>query len=366
MRETTRPPTVCVSSNVFDSMLAGSNGRIVDVTPGDGTFCFSWLPLRQFRAMTTMNAMPTIGSATRRMRIVRCTPPRNSLRLSRIPRVDDVHARARGGEFVGLEVEEDVALRAHELREEGLRGGPDDGGGAAAFVLQEELAAAVGEGALRHDLDAAREKERLRVAGAERLEQLVRGQQLAVDLGEHELGVDARDAAEEIGVERREVVRQACAQLIEISSFEREAAGELVAAEVREELVYRVELRVKIDRRNAPRGADAEVAVDRDRQRRAVIALGDAARGQADDAAVPSLARDDDDPLVAADLLLGLVADLLFDVLALGVEPVELRAELPGAIVVGRGEEIDRRVGRGEAAGGVDARPDFEADVYGS
>src|ERR1051326_1419417 len=123
MRETTRPPTVCVSSNVFDSMLAGSNGRIVDVTPGDGTFCFSWLPLRQFRAMTTMNAMPTIGSATRRMRIVRCTPPRNSLRLSRIPRVDDVHARPRGGDLVGLEVKGKSAFAPTEPGEEAFAEG---------------------------------------------------------------------------------------------------------------------------------------------------------------------------------------------------------------------------------------------------
>ena len=56
----------------------------------------------------------------------------------------------------------------------------------------------------------------------------------------------------------------------------------------------------------------------------------------------------------------------LLNRLPLGVEPVELRAELPRGVVVGGGEEIDGRVGRGEAAGGVDARADFEADVYGS
>src|ERR1041385_1966065 len=74
--------------------------------------------------------------------------PRNSLLLKRIPRVDEVHAHARRGEFVGLEVEEDVAARADERSEERLRGGPDHGGGAAAAVAQEELAAVVGEGPL--------------------------------------------------------------------------------------------------------------------------------------------------------------------------------------------------------------------------
>src|SRR5205823_2111986 len=102
-----------------------------------------------------------------------------------------------------------------------------------------------------------------------------------------------------------------------------------MAAEVREEIVYGVELRVEIDRRDAARRADAEVAVDRDRQRRPMVALGDAAGGQSDHAAVPSLPRHDDDPLVPSNLLLRFLADVLLDRLPLRVEPIELRAELP-------------------------------------
>src|SRR5438067_1296694 len=367
MRETTRPPIVCVSSNVLDSIPGLSNGRIVDVTPVDGTFSFPGRPVRQLRTMRRMKAMPTIGSATRRMRIVRCTPPRNSLCLRRIPRVDDVHARARGGEFVGLEVEENVTARTPELGEKRLCGGPDHGTGAAAEVAQKELAAVVGEGALRHDLDAARQEERLRVTGAERLQHLVRREELAVDLAEGQLSVDAGHAAEEIVVERREVLRQPRPQCIEVAPLQREAARERMAAEVREEIVYGVELRVKVDRRDAARRADAEVAVvDRDRQRRPMVALGDAAGGQSNDAAMPSLPRHDDDPLVPSNLLLRFFADLLLDRLPLGVEPIELRAELPRGVVVSCGEEIDGRVGRGKAAGGVDARADFEADIYSS
>ena len=97
-----------------------------------------------------------------------------------------------------------------------------------------------------------------------------------------------------------------------------------------------------------------------------MVALGDAAGGQPDDAAVPSLPRHDDDPLVPSNLLLRFLADLLLDRLPLRVEPIEFRAELPCGVVVGGGEEIDGRVGRGEAAGGVDARADFEADIYSS
>src|SRR5205823_6462317 len=126
MRETTRPPTVCVSSNVLASLPGLSNGRTVEVTPLCGTLSLARRPLRQFNAMTKMKATPAIGRATRRMRIVRCTPPRNSLRLRRIPRVDDVHARSRRREFVRLEVEEDVARRAREPGQQRLCRGPDD------------------------------------------------------------------------------------------------------------------------------------------------------------------------------------------------------------------------------------------------
>jgi hypothetical protein len=150
-----------------------------------------------------MKATPAIGSATRRMRIVRC--------LRRIPRVDDVHARAAGRVFVGFEMEEDVAPRTHELGQQRLRRGPNHGCRAPAGVAQEQLAAILGERPLRLDLHLARQEERLRVAGAERLHQLVRRQELAVDLVEAQLGVDAGHAAEEIAVQRVELLGQALA-----------------------------------------------------------------------------------------------------------------------------------------------------------
>ena len=49
--------------------------------------------------------------------------------------------------------------------------------------------------------------------------------------------------------------------------------------------------------------------------------------------------------------------------LPLGVHPIELGAELPCGIVIGRGEEIDGGVRRCQSSRGVDARSEFESDI---
>ena len=102
-----------------------------------------------------------------------------------------------------------------------------------------------------------------------------------------------------------------------------------MTAEVGEELVHGVELLVQVDGGDAAAGADAQVALDGHDQRRAVIALRDAARGQAEDAAMPPLACQDDHALAAGNLRFRGLADLQLDLLALDVHPVELRAESP-------------------------------------
>ena len=73
IRDATRPLTVCVSSNVIDVIAGLSFGRIVDVTGCVPALSLCGFPRRQLTAITAMKAMKTRGSATRRMRIVRCT-----------------------------------------------------------------------------------------------------------------------------------------------------------------------------------------------------------------------------------------------------------------------------------------------------
>ena len=75
-----------------------------------------------------------------------------------------------------------------------------------------------------------------------------------------------------------------------------------------------------------------------------MIFLGDAAGREAEDAAMPVVAGEDEDAFVDADLLLGLFTHTQFDGLALRIHSIELRAQFPRGVVIGRGEEIDRSV----------------------
>src|ERR1044071_6995229 len=145
---------------------------------------------------------------------------------------------------------------------------------------------------------------------------------------------------------------------------EREAAGEFVSAEVEEEIVDARQLFVEIDRRNAASRSDAEIPFDRHRQRRTVIAVRDPAGGQAENAAMPRFAGENQNAFAACNLLLRALAHLQLDRLPLGVHPIELRAELPRRVFIRRGEQIDRRVRRCEPSRRVDARTDLEADIY--
>src|SRR5204863_4907132 len=69
---------------------------------------------------------------------------------------------------------------------------------------------------------------------------------------------------------------------------------------------------------------------------------------------------------VARNLMVHAFAHLELDRLPFGVHPIELRAELPRCVFVRRREQIDRRVRGGETSRRVDARSDFESDIYRS
>src|SRR3954451_7786265 len=141
-----------------------------------------------------------------------------------------------------------------------------------------------------------------------------------------------------------------------------------MSAEMREEIGGRCELLVKIDGRNAPPRSDRQLAVDADGQRRPVITLRDASGRQSENAFVPPVASQNVDPVRGrgANHRLRLLAHGALDLLPFGIEAIELRAKRPRRFLRRRREEIDGRFCRGEASGGIDARTDFEADVYSS
>src|SRR5205807_479956 len=212
MCATTLPPRVWVSSNFRDSICGLSAGRCVEVTGWLVDLSRRGLPWRHVIAIRMMKAKKATGSATRRTRIERCTriATRYLSVLFRASRsragVDDLQPRARGRVRVGLDVEEHVGARAgRELRGDRLRGGPHHRGGAAARVFDHELGAIRRERARGEHQRVAAQEQRLRIARAERLEHLVRGEELGVDGGERKGGVNLCFAAEQMRVECREL-----------------------------------------------------------------------------------------------------------------------------------------------------------------
>ena len=97
-------------------------------------------------------------------------------------------------------------------------------------------------------------------------------------------------------------------------------------------------------------------------------ALDDARGENADDAAMPAVAVDDEEAVGGE---FGVGGEAGFDggerggfgVAALAVEALELGGQLGGAVRVARGEELDDLGGDVHAAGGVDARREAEGDV---
>ena len=114
-----------------------------------------------------------------------------------------------------------------------------------------------------------------------------------------------------------------------------------------------------------------DVAVDRQHDGRLVIRVDQLRRGDADDAAMPAFAADDQDVVgadgrIGLDRLLRLRHELGFFVLALEVLVVQLLREPARLLlerVVGREQQPGRDVRRAHAAGRVDARREHERDL---
>ena len=122
----------------------------------------------------------------------------------------------------------------------------------------------------------------------------------------------------------------------------------------------------EVEARDRAAGARALVAVERDQDGRAVVALGDAGGDDPDHARVPALGGEHVRGRAGRALLgqqrLGLEADARLDVAALGVDRVELGGDLAGALAVGGQQELEPGVGAVEPAGGVEPRREAEAD----
>src|SRR5450759_2130015 len=92
---------------------------------------------------------------------------------------------------------------AHEVGCECARGGPEHGRGPAGAIVERELATLLGELACRDDRCVAYEEQRLKIACAERLHQLMRGDEFPIDLRQRNLRVDVCLSAEQLIVERQ-------------------------------------------------------------------------------------------------------------------------------------------------------------------
>ena len=126
-----------------------------------------------------------------------------------------------------------------------------------------------------------------------------------------------------------------------------------------------------VEVRDAAAGSVGHVAVDRQHDRRLVIRVDELRRRDADDAAVPAVAADDEhvvraDGGVGFNRLLRLRDEIGFFLLAAQVLVVQLlrqRARFIAMRLVGGEQQPRRDVGRAHPARGVHARRQHEADL---
>ena len=180
-------------------------------------------------------------------------------------------------------------------------------------------------------------------------------------------GVDPLAGDEVLGGERGGGVGdERLAERVDAVAGDGQAGGGAVAA-VAEQLVGAGgEAGEEVEARDRAAGAGALVAVERDQDRRAVVALGDAGGDDPDHARVPALGGEHVRGRAGRALLgqqrLGLEADAGLDVAALGVDRVELQRDLAGPLGVGGEQELEAGVGAVEAPGGVEPWREAEAD----
>ncbi len=164
----------------------------------------------------------------------------------------------------------------------------------------------------------------------------------------------------------------ASAELPDPRRIHRQAGGLLVAAEPDRAAARSARARASMSKRgNAPARPVRHAVLDRQHDRRPVERVDELRRDDADDAAVPAFAGDDQhraraDVRIGLDDLLRGREDLGFLLLPPDVLAVELLRQRPRFVahrLVARQQQPRRDVGRAHAAGGVDARREHERDV---
>jgi hypothetical protein len=217
--------------------------------------------------------------------------------------------------------------------------------------------------------DVAGEEEGLGVADAEGLEGLVMTEEVEVKVGEGDFGIEVEAGAElVVGEELAGLAAEGVLEGGEGVALDGEAGGHLVTAEFYEVLGAGGEGFDQGEAFDAAAAAFAEAGVvETDDEGGAVVGFAEAGGDDAEDAGVPAIASYDDGGVVWEVLFFhdeeGLVVDGFFDFLAFAVLAGEGVGEGAGAGVVVGEEELEGLLGAGEAACGVDAGAELEADV---
>jgi len=219
------------------------------------------------------------------------------------------------------------------------------------------------------DADAASDEDGLGIAVAEGFELAEPAGEHGSDAVERQLGVNAEETLGRAGGEVFVGVEaQAALEFGERGGGHGEADGEGVTAEAGEEIGAAFDGVEEMESVDGAAGAVSDTVFNADDNGGLRGALDDARGEDADDAAVPAFAVDDEEA-VGGEGVFG--CEAFFDdgegggfgVAALTVEALELGGQICGAVRVARGEELDDFGCDVHASGGVDARCDAEGDV---
>ncbi len=211
--------------------------------------------------------------------------------------------------------------------------------------------------------------------GIARPERRERGQlfrDLARDVAERQRAVEPQPRAEVVGPQPLFAPDvDGLPEFLDARALDLQPRRLAVAAEAQHHRRARLERRQHVEARDAAARPVRDAVLDRQHDRRAVERVDDLRRDDADHAAVPSLAGDDEhrsrsDFGIGLDHLARLGDDVLLFLASARVLDLELfgeAARLVGHPLVGGQQQPRRDVGRAHAAGGVDPRREHEGDV---
>ncbi len=208
------------------------------------------------------------------------------------------------------------------------------------------------------------------IAVAAGLEARQLARELERDLADGDDGIDDRAAhAGVLGQVLGRVRAHRGRELLDRARRDAEAGGGAVAAEALEVPAAGREARVQVVGRDRAAAALAALAVERDQHDGPRVTVDEARGDDADHALVPALARGHEHAVAALeraaalDLGGGGAQDRVLDPLALAVALLDLLGQRLGLVARGREQQVERERGVAEAAGGVDARREAEAEI---